>query len=51
MTLADKAVEDFKQKDIKLQSFLQKQIQNTSEKPYAMRTFYISNERKDELVV
>jgi hypothetical protein len=47
----DKAVEDFKQKDIKLQSFLQKQIQNTSEKPYAMRTFYISNERKDELVV
>lgn len=44
-------VKDFKQRDIQLQSFLQKQIQNVNEKPYAMRTFFISNERKDEQVV
>ena len=44
-------VEIFKQKDIRLQTFLQKQLQAGVEKPYAMRTFSISSERKDELVV
>ena len=44
-------VEMFKQKDMQLQTFLQKQIQAMAEKPYAMKTFSICNERKDELVV
>lgn len=47
----EKTIEKFKHKDIILQTFSQKQIQAIVEKPYAMRTFYISGDRKDELVV
>lgn len=48
---SDKVVDMFKQKDIQLQTFLQKQLQASVEKPYAMRSFMISSDRKDELVV
>lgn len=44
-------VEMFKQKDLQLQTFIQKQIQAMEDKPYAMKTFAITNGRKDELVV
>ena len=47
----ESTVELFKHKDILLQTFSQKQLQAIVEKPYAMRSFYISNDRKDELVV
>lgn len=47
----ERTIDQFKHRDILLQTFSQRQIQSIVEKPYAMRTFYISSDRKDELVV
>lgn len=44
-------IEQFKRRDILLQSFSQKQVQAITDKPYALRSFCVSSDRKDELVV
>lgn len=45
------SIESYRQKEIWLQTFLQKQLQALEEKPYALKTFDVSNAETEKVVV